>query len=179
MNLSSYELLHTDTVFNGHAFSVELQLTRLPDGKQRVYELVRHLPAVTLVPVDSAGKMYFVRQYRIGATQALLELPAGVLEPDEDPAAGAGREIREETGMAAGELLYLGDFYMAPGYSSERMHVFLARNLIPSPLPADEDEFLQVEAFPVSKVYEMIDEGLIKDGKTLAALIMARPHLLS
>jgi ADP-ribose pyrophosphatase len=173
-----YESLHSDTIFRGHAFSVELLLTRLPDGNQKVYELVRHSEAVTLVPVDPAGNIYFVRQYRIGAGQDLLELPAGVLEPGEDPASGAGREVREETGMAAGQLLKLGDFYLAPGYSSEFMHVFLATGLYPDPLEADDDEFLEVETMPVQKAYEMADEGLIKDGKTLAALLMARSHLL-
>jgi ADP-ribose pyrophosphatase len=175
---TTYELLHSNTIFKGHAFSVELLLTRLPDGNQKVYELVRHREAVTLVPVDPAGQIYFVRQYRIGAGQALLELPAGVLEPGEDPASGGGREIREETGFAAGKLLKLGEFYLAPGYSSELMHVFLATDLYPAPLEADEDEFLEVETLPVQQVYEMLDTGLIKDGKTLAALLLARPHLL-
>jgi ADP-ribose pyrophosphatase len=175
---TTYELLHSDTIFKGHAFSVELLLTRLPDGNRKVYELVRHSEAVTLVPIDSAGQIYFVRQYRIGASQALLELPAGVLEPGEDPAGGAGREVREETGLAAGKLLKLGEFFLAPGYSSELMHVFLATDLYPAPLEADEDEFLQVETMPVQRVFEMVDTGLIKDGKTLAALLLARPHLL-
>jgi ADP-ribose pyrophosphatase len=174
---NSYELLHSDVIFKGHAFSVELILTRLPDGNQKVYELVRHSEAVTLIPIDPAGNIYFVRQYRIGAGQALLELPAGVLEPGEDPAGGAGREVREETGLAAGKLLKLGDFYMAPGYSSELIHVFLATDLYPAPLAADDDEFLEVEAIPVQKVYEMLDAGLVKDGKTLAALLLARPYL--
>jgi ADP-ribose pyrophosphatase len=175
---TTHAILQSDTIFQGHAFSVELILTRLPDGNQKVYELVRHREAVTLVPIDPAGKIYFVRQYRIGAGQALLELPAGVLEPDEDPAGGAGREVREETGLAAGKLLKLGEFYMAPGYSSELIHVFLATDLYPAPLEADDDEFLEVESMPVQQVYEMLDAGLIKDGKTLAALLLARPYLL-
>ncbi len=173
----TYEIIHSDTIFKGHAFSVELLLTQLPDGNRKVYELVRHSQAVTLVPIDPAGQIYFVRQYRIGAGQALLELPAGVLEPGEDPAGGAGREVREETGLAAGKLLKLGEFFLAPGYSSELMHVFLATDLYPSPLQPDDDEFLQVEKMLVHRAYEMVDAGLIKDGKTLAALLLARPHL--
>jgi len=174
---TAYELLNSNIIFKVNAFSVELILTCLPDGNQKVYELVRHSQAVTLVPIDTDGNIYFVRQYRIGAGQALLELPAGVLELDEDPAGGAGREVREETGLAAGKLLKLGDFYMAPGYSSELIHVFLATNLYPAPLPADADEFLEVESIPTQKVYEMLDAGLIRDGKTLAALLLARPYL--
>jgi ADP-ribose pyrophosphatase len=174
---TTHALLKSNTIFKGHAFSVELILTRLPDGNQKVYELVRHREAVTLVPIDAAGNMHFVRQYRIGANQTLLELPAGVLELDEEPAGGAGREVREETGLAAGKLVKLGDFYMAPGYSSELIHIFLATDLYPAPLAADDDEFLEVESIPVQKVYEMVDAGLIKDGKTLAALLLARPFL--
>ena len=175
---TSFELLHSDTIFKGHAFSVELVLTKLPDGNQKVYELVRHREAVTIVPIDPAGQIYFVSQYRIGAGQSLLELPAGVLEPGEDPAGGAGREVREEIGLAAGKLLKLGEFFMAPGYSSELLHIFMATDLYPAPLEADADEFLQVEKMPVQRAYEMAGAGLIKDGKTLAALLLARPHLL-
>jgi len=174
----TFELLHSDTIFKGHAFSVELLLTRLPDGNQKVYELVRHGEAVTLVPISPSGEIYFVRQYRIGADQALLELPAGMLEAGEDPAEGARREVREEIGLAAGKLLKLGEFYLAPGYSSEFMYIFLATNLYPAPLEADDDEFIEVETIPAQEVYKMLDSGLIKDGKTLAALLLARPHLL-
>ena len=86
--------------------------------------------------------------------------------------------MREEIGLAAGKLLKLGEFYLAPGYSSEFMYIFLATNLYPAPLEADDDEFIEVETIPAQEVYKMLDSGLIKDGKTLAALLLARPHLL-
>jgi len=173
----AYERLNTEVIYQGHVFSVMRILVNLPDGSQKHYDLVGHNASVTLVPVNERGEIYFVRQYRIGARDYLLELPAGVLETGEDPAAGASREIREETGMAAGQLLKIGDFYMAPGYSDEFMTIFLATGLYPSPLSADPDEFLELEIIPADKALAMAEAGQIQDSKTLAALWLAKPHL--
>ena len=93
------------------------------------------------------------------------------------PEACARREIREETGQAAGELRKLGEFFLAPGYSTEYMHVFLATDLHPDPLPGDQDEFLSVEAYPLAEVFQMVERGEIQDAKTLAALMLARRWL--
>jgi len=172
-----FDLLHTEPVYQGRAFGVERVQVRLPNGHESVYDLVRHVGAVTLVPIDDDGRILFVRQYRLGADQVLLELPAGVLDPGEPPAECAAREIREETGNAAREMLPLGTFYMAPGYSSEYMHVFLARGLYPAPLEADDDEFLQVEAVDAAEAYAMVRRGELIDGKSLAALLLARPYI--
>jgi ADP-ribose pyrophosphatase len=106
-----------------------------------------------------------------------LELPAGTLEENEDPALCAAREIREETGMAAGKMTKLGDFFLAPGYSSEYMHVYLMTELYSAPLKQDEDEFLRTEAIPVDTVWEMIRTNQIHDGKTLACLMLAKEYL--
>jgi ADP-ribose pyrophosphatase len=100
-----------------------------------------------------------------------------MLEDDEDPLSGAAREVREEIGLAAGKMERLGDFFMAPGYSTEHMHVFLATNLYPAPLPQDQDEFLSVSRIPARKALEMARNGQIHDGKTLAALLLAEPYL--
>jgi ADP-ribose pyrophosphatase len=106
-----------------------------------------------------------------------LELPAGTLEPGEPPEACAHREIREETGQAADKLVKLGEFFLAPGYSTEYMYVFLATDLRTDPLPGDRDEFIRVEAYPVAEVFKMIERGEIQDAKTLAALMLARRWL--
>jgi len=173
----TFEILDSETTYTGRAFSVQRTTLLLPDGRQTVLDMVVHPGAVTLVPVDGEGSIWFVRQYRLGARQTLLELPAGTLEPGEDPQVCAGREVREETGMGAAELLKIGEFYMAPGYSSEFMHVYLATGLFPSPLSGDADEFLQVEKMPAAQVYAMAREGQLIDGKTLASLLLARPYL--
>ena len=171
------QILNTSLIYRGRAFKVENVHVRLSDGRQRDYDLVNHLGAVTILPLDDEGQVWFVRQYRIGARQTLLELPAGVLEEDEDPAAGAAREIREEIGMAAGNLLKIGEFYMAPGYSSELMHVFLATDLTPDSLPQDDDEFLEIIRYPLPEVLQMVQRGEIMDGKTISSLLLAQPHL--
>lgn len=175
--MEPFEILHTDIVHQGRAFRVEQVLVNLPDGNQKKYDLVRHLDAVTLVPVDASGNIYFVSQYRIGAGRQLIELPAGVLEPGETPVNGAGREVREEIGMAAAQLIPIGQSYLSPGYSSEFMHFYLAMGLYTAPLTADADEFIKVESFPLAEAYQRALAGEIQDGKSLAALFLARPHL--
>jgi ADP-ribose pyrophosphatase len=139
---------------------------------------VKHPGAVVVIPIDEDRKILFVRQFRIGAEQELLELPAGLLEVGEDPQDCAARETREETGMAPGRLEKLGEFYMVPGYSTEKMQVYLASGLYESRLPADEDEFIERITIPVEEVYAMAREGKISDGKTLASLFLAQPKIL-
>jgi ADP-ribose pyrophosphatase len=173
----TFEWLSNEEIYRGRAFAVEKVKVRLPDGRETHYDLVKHTGAVTIVPVDDQNRIWFVKQYRMGAKGSLLELPAGTLEKDEDPAVCAAREIREETGLAARKTILLGDFFLAPGYSSEHMHVYLMSDLYPAPLQHDDDEFLQTEAIPVEKVWEMIRTNQINDGKTLACLLLAMPYL--
>jgi ADP-ribose pyrophosphatase len=104
-------------------------------------------------------------------------LPAGTLEPDEDPLVCAQREVREETGMAAGQIKEIGGFYLAPGYSTEFMRVYLATALTHNPLEADADEFLSVEVMPIPEAIAKAGRGEFPDAKTLAALLLAKPHL--
>jgi len=118
-----------------------------------------------------------VRQYRHAAGLDLLELPAGTRDEDEDPEVCARREIREETGMAAGKLEHLGGFYLAPGYSTEYMHVYLATDLHHDPLEADADEFLSLEAVPLAEALARAARGEIPDAKSLAALLIAQRRL--
>jgi len=172
-----FELLHSETVFSGRAFTIRRDSLRLPDGHQTRLDIVEHTGSVVLVPVDAEGNLLFVRQYRHAAGLELLELPAGTLEKGEAPEACARREVREETGMAAGSLEHLGEFYLAPGYSTENMHVYLATGLRLDPLEADADEFLIVEKLPLKKALEMAETGRIPDAKTLAALLLARARL--
>jgi ADP-ribose pyrophosphatase len=173
----TFEWLQEEEQYRGRAFAVEKVKVRLPDGRETHYDYVKHSGAVTLVPVDDQNRILFVTQYRMGVKGDLLELPAGTLEKDEDPAFCAAREVREETGMAAGKVTKLGEFFLAPGYSSEYMHVYLMTGLFPSPLKQDDDEFLEVSAIPVEKVWEMIHSNQIRDGKTLACLLLAMPYL--
>jgi ADP-ribose pyrophosphatase len=173
----SYELLNSEVVYPGRAFTVRRDTLRLPNGCETRYDIVEHPGSVIILPLDDQGNILFVRQYRHAAGFDLLELPAGVLDVDEDAEACARRELREETGMAAGQLDYLGGFFLAPGYSTEYMHVYLASDLKPAPLEADSDEFLTVEAIPVAKALAMAKHAEMPDAKSLAALLMSQVHL--
>lgn len=171
----SFTLLGREKQYQGRAFDVAKVQVRLPDGRERDYDLVEHGDSVTIVPVDTFGQIYYVSQYRIGSGHTLLELPAGVLEAYEDPLTCAQREIREEIGMAAQEMRALGGFYLAPGYTDEYMTVFLATGLYESPLEADDDEFLNISTLSIEESYRQAQAGEIEDGKTLAALLLAQP----
>ena len=172
-----FKMIQSKNVYTGKVFKVRCDEVSLPNGRVTHLDVVDHRGAATIVPVDEQRRMWFVRQYRYAGDVELLELPAGTLEPDEDPKECAAREIREEIGMAAGRLKYIGEFFMAPGYSTEYMHIFLATNLKPAPLEKDEDEFLEVEKIAVKDVYALAEAGKIRDGKTLAALLLASPYL--
>lgn len=173
----NFKTMNQETIYTGRVFRVEKVQTQLPTGEIRAYDLIDHPSAVAIVPLDSAGNILFVRQYRVGAGEELLELPAGLLKDGEDPDPAASRELREETGMAAGKMTHLGNFYSSPGYSSEYMHIYLATGLYPAPLDQDDDEFIQVEAIPAVKALEMARGGKIRDAKTLAALLLAEALL--
>lgn len=172
-----FETIKSDTVYQGKAFDVHRDQVLLPDGKITNLDVVSHPGAVTLVPVDSQGRILFVRQYRHAVGKMLLELPAGTLDPGEQPNICALREVREETGMSAAKLEHIGEFFLAPGYSTEFMYIYLATGLQPDPLPGDEDEFITVEPMAIDDVPELISQGKIRDAKSLAALLLAKPYL--
>lgn len=175
----SYETLGRQEVFHGKAFDVDQVKVSMPDGRAAVFDLVRHPGAVVILPVDSEGRVLFVRQYRVGAGGLVLELPAGTLEAHEPPLDCAAREVREEVGMAARSLHSLGGFYIAAGYSDEYIHAFLATDLYPAPLEGDPDEFIDVVTLPLAETYAMACRGEINDSKTLATLMLARSEILA
>jgi len=171
--MPGFELVGSETILQGRAFKIRRDLLRTPDGRQTRYEIVEHNGSVVMLPIDAEGNLLFVRQYRQAAGLDLLELPAGTRDGDEPYEMCAAREMREETGMAAGKLEKIGEFYLAPGYSTEFMAVFLATDLTHSPLQADADEFLQLEKIPVRVAIEMAESGKMPDAKSLAALFVA------
>ena len=163
-----------EPLFKTRLFTVVKVDLELPDGKIRPYDLIDIQNAVTILPLDDEGNIYFVKQYRIGAGRELLELPAGKVEPGEDPLETARREVREETGMSAGEMIPLGNFYMTPGYANEYMFSYLARGLEHAPLTPDADEFINLVKLTVDEVDQMIKMGEIEDSKTLAVLLLRK-----
>ena len=173
-----FELITSENTYTGRAFTVRRDHLLTPSGNTVKYDIIEHIGSVSLVPVDENGQVYFVRQYRHAAGIDLLELPAGTLEPGEPPEEAARREIREEIGMAAQNMLEIGSFYLAPGYSTELMHVFLATGLTYDPLDPDADEYLSVEKLPVAEALQLAESGQMQDAKSLAALLLAKKYLV-
>lgn len=172
-----FELISSEPLFQGRAFKIRRDHMRTPDGRETRFDIVEHGGSVIIIPVDNEGNLLFVRQYRHAAGTDLLELPAGTRDGGEPYEDCAAREIREETGMEAGALKKIGEFYLAPGYSTEFMGVFLATDLKHNPLEADADEFLAIEKIPLREAMAMAERGEMPDAKSLAALLLAGPYL--
>ncbi|HIE24911.1 MAG TPA: NUDIX hydrolase [Anaerolineales bacterium] len=172
-----FDIIDSEEIFKGRVFRIRRDNLRTPDGRTTKFDIVEHHGSVVILPIDEDDNLLLVRQYRHAALDNILELPAGVLEKNEEPILSAERELREETGMGSDNLLELGKFYLAPGYSTELMTVFLAKDLYENPLAPDANEFLDLEKIPIADVFALAEKGEIPDAKTLAALLMARPHL--
>jgi ADP-ribose pyrophosphatase len=172
-----FELIKSETLLQGRAFKIRRDYLKTPNGGETRLEIIEHGGSVVLIPIDDDGNLLFVRQYRHAVGKDLLELPAGTRDGDEPFEECAAREIREETGMEAGILQKMGEFYLAPGYSSEFMVVYLATGLKGNPLDADDDEFLEVEKIPLERAIQMAESGDVPDAKSLAALLLAAPYL--
>ena len=172
-----YRVLQSESIFQGKVFGVRIDQVESPTGQTTRIDVVEHNGAVVMIPVDDDQRIWFVRQYRHPTGKVLLELPAGTLDPGEDPETCAVRECREEIGMSPSYLLPLGGAFIAPGYSTEYLHFFLARDLTPAPLTPDADEDLDVERLGWNEIMELIAEGELQDTKSLAGLFLARDHL--
>ena len=156
-------------VHAGPVFALRVD-TYLLDGKPREWDIVVHPGAVVILAVNDRGEILFVEQWRRAAQQVMIELPAGTLEKSEPPLLCAQRELQEETGFRAKDLIPLGGFFTVPGYCTEYLHFFLAKNLEPAPLPGDDGEEIDLLALPLDKVHELIDNGGICDAKTIAGV---------
>jgi ADP-ribose pyrophosphatase len=170
-------ILRTEEIYNGRVINVALHEVRLPDGTTARRELVRHPGAVAMVALLPRRKVLLVRQYRIAAGQVLSEIPAGTLRPGEPPEQCAIRELQEETGYRPGNLESLGGFYVAPGYTTEYIHLFLATSLTEARLDGDSDEFIEVQPVSLRVALAMIERGDIVDGKTITGLLRAARRL--
>lgn len=168
-----FEVKSSERVFTGRAFTLRVDQVSL-DGKPPLsWEVLEHPGGVSIVPFDDDGNILMVRQYRHAVGVELLELPAGTLKKGEDPALTAHRELQEEIGMDAANLELIGEFFLAPGYSSELMRVYLATGLTPAVLPQDEDEVIEVERVPFEEAVRMALNGQIRDAKSVSGLLLA------
>jgi len=142
----------------------------MPDGKIVDRDFVHHSGAVVVLPVLADGSIVMIRNYRFAVGETLWELPAGLLETGENQADCAGRELIEETGFKAGKIEKLGQFYTCPGIADENMHAFLATDLMPGEQDLETYEQITVEILSEQKVRDMLLDGTIHDGKTIATL---------
>lgn len=168
----------TKRVYTGRVLNLDIDTVRFPDGSVGELEIIRHSGASAVVPFlsDPAGvdpQLLLIRQYRYAAGGYMYEIPAGRLDPDELPEACAHRELREETGCTAERMQRLFTMFTTPGFTDERIHVFMATGLTQGALHREADEFLDVETVPLTRALSMVEGGEIQDGKTALALLFA------
>jgi ADP-ribose pyrophosphatase len=164
-------LVSSTVTYRGKLFDVELDELEMANGVVAKREIIRHPGAVAMVPVAQDGRLLLVTQYRHAAGKRLLEIPAGTLEPGEDPRDCAIRECQEEVGMLPGRVEAIGGIYVAPGYTSEYIHLFVCSELRASVLDADEDEDLEIHPATLEEALRFIDEGVIADAKSVVGIL--------
>lgn len=164
-------LVSSEKVYDGRLFDVELDELQMPDGVRVRREIIRHPGAVAMIPVAEDGRLLFVTQYRHAAGRRLLELPAGTLERGEEPRAAAIRELQEEVGYRPGRLEAMGGLFVAPGYTSEYIHLFVCSALEESSLEGDEDEDIEVERRTVDEALAALESGEICDAKSVIGVL--------
>ncbi len=182
MPLSNEEMreIRTDRaeIYDGTVIHLTKDTVRLPDGGSSIREVAWHRGAVCVVPVTDDGQIVCVEQYRYPYDTVLLEIPAGKLEPGEtNREAAARRELAEETGYTAREMIDFGDYFGSPAILREKITVFLALGLTPGETHFDDDEFLRIRHIPIEELTRMILRGEVPDGKTQAAVLRAKLYL--
>lgn len=169
--------LQSQTVFNGRVIHVKHDRVLCPNGQESMREIVEHRGGVAAIALTDQDELYLVRQYRYALGREMLEIPAGKLEIGEDPAEAIRRELEEEIGVTAGKWRSLGHIIPTCGYCSEKIHLFLARDLAYTHTHPDADECLDILKLPRARVLEMCRDGRIHDAKTICALMRAEEWL--
>ncbi len=164
---------NTVILHQGRAFSFVKENVTLENGTTVDLEVVRHPGAAAIVPFITTDKLIMLKQYRHAIGHHIWEIPAGTLDPNEDPLECAKRELIEETGYSGRQWKKLGQITPVPGYSDERIHIFVATDLTPAAQNLDADEVLDVHEVPFEKAVEMIEKGQIQDSKTISGLYYA------
>ena len=175
----SAQIHQVNQYYQGTLFSFVSEDVTLPNGSRTEMGMVRHPGSTAVVPLFDDNTVLMERQYRHAVDAYLLEIPAGTMEPGEQPLNCAGRELEEETGYIAEEFIELSQVLILPAYSDEKIFVYLARGLKPSNQNLDKDEIIEVVKYPFDKALDMIGDGHISDALTLLSLQMAWLYLQS
>ena len=168
----------TRRAYTGRVISLDVDTVRFPDGSEGELEMVRHPGASAIVPFlsDPTGRdpqLLLIKQYRYAALDYLYEIPAGRLDPGEAPETCAARELKEETGCTAGTLQHMHTMYTTPGFTDEKIHLFIAFDLTRGEAQREADEFISVEVVPLTQALDMVRTGVIKDAKTALGILYA------
>ncbi len=176
MNLKE-KIISTKNIFKGFILDVKVHTVELPDGKTATREVIDHPGGVGIIAITPQREVFMVTQYRIAADSMMLEIPAGKLEIGENPYDAAMRELQEETGYKTSKLIELGEYYATPGYCGEKLIIYMATDLEFVGQNLDEGEFLNVEKYPLDKLYDMVMNNEIHDCKTAIAILKAKAIL--
>ena len=169
--------LARETLYRGRIVNVRLDRVALANGKAVVREVVEHPGGVAVLPLEDNGTVTMVRQFRYPGGEVLTEIPAGKLEPGEDPESCGRRELREEAGFVAKSFESLAVIQPSPGYCQEKLHLYLARDLTFLGLKPDEDEFLEILKLPFDRALKLASDGQIPDAKTALAILLTARRL--
>ncbi|MEA1960225.1 MAG: NUDIX hydrolase [Bacillota bacterium] len=162
--------IETKSIFQGRIIQVRVDQVRLPDGRVSTREVVEHAPAVAIVAVNDQDQIVLIRQYRKPVEQQMLEIPAGIMETGELPLEAAKRELAEETGWWGGVWKEVGSFYTAPGFTDEKIYLFMVTDMVQGERNLDEDEFIELENVSLKTAQEYIQSGQIIDAKTIIGI---------
>ncbi len=165
------------SIYKGRIVDLRLEEVTLPNHVTITLEVVRHPGAAAVVAVDDERHVVLIHQFRHAADGFIWEIPAGKLDPGEEPMRCAARELGEEVGLRAAKLVHLGTIFTAPGFCDERIHLFLARHLTACEQQLDEDEILSIRRVPLGQALDMIRSGEIQDAKSIAGLFHAAEYL--
>lgn len=173
MNQFEEKTIQSKQIFNGRIISLQVDEVELPDGNRSERELVKHPGAVAVIAITKEGKIVLVKQYRKPLERSLVEIPAGKIEPDEDPKRTALRELEEETGYTTKDLTYVTSFYTSPGFADEIIHLYYANDLevLKEKVAGDEDEFIEIIELSLEEAEQYVQEKQIYDAKTVYAIL--------
>jgi len=174
--LAEEKTLSSQLIYEGRAVKLRVDTVEMPSGRQTKREIVEHSDCVAIIAIDDNDNVLLVNQFRKSVEKELLEIPAGGIEPGEDPVTTVHRELREETGYVPRKVERLGGFYSTPGYCTEYLYLYLATDLIPSQLYAEDTETIKLIRVPISQVSSLIASGSICDAKSIAGLLVFLSH---